>query len=58
MPFIVGGTAAAAVLMNLIRLLDDHYAANPSPPRSVIFIVVLGVLCWSGDGHLSFPLWR
>ena len=30
MPFIVGGTAAAAILMNLIPLLDDRYAANPS----------------------------
>ena len=30
MPFIVGGTAAAAILMNLIPLLDDRYAATPS----------------------------
>ena len=44
MPFIVGGTAAAAVLMNLIPLLDDRYAANPSPATLVIFIVVLGLL--------------
>ena len=44
MPFIVGGTTAAAVLMNLIPLLDDRYAANPSPATLVIFIVVLGLL--------------
>ena len=44
MPFIVGGTAAAAVLMNLIPLLDDRYAATPSPATLVIFIVVLGLL--------------
>ena len=44
MPFIVGGTAAAAVLMNLIPLLDDRYAVNPSPATLVIFIVVLGLL--------------
>ena len=44
MPFIVGGTAAAAVLMNLIPLLDDRYAANPSPAILVLFIVVLGLL--------------
>ena len=44
MPFIIGGTAAAAVLMNLIPLLDDRYAANPSPATLVLFIVVLGLL--------------
>ena len=44
MPFIVGGTAAAAILMNLIPLLDDRYAANPAPGTLVLFIVVLGLL--------------
>ena len=44
MPFIVGGTAAAALLMNLIPLLDDRYAANPSTGTLVLFIVVLGLL--------------
>ena len=44
MPFIVGGTAAAAVLMNLIPLLDNRYAANPTPGTLVLFIVVLGLL--------------
>ncbi len=44
MPFIVGGTAAAAILMNLIPLLDDRYAANPSTGTLVLFIVVLGLL--------------
>ena len=48
MPFIVGGTAAAAVQMNLIPLLDDRYAANPSPATLVIFIVVLGLLLVMG----------
>lgn len=43
MPFIVGGTAAA-VLMNLIPLLDDRYAANPGTGTLVLFIVVLGLL--------------
>ena len=44
MPFIVGGTAAAAILMNLIPLLDDRYAVNPSTGTLVLFIVVLGLL--------------
>ena len=44
MPFIVGGTAAAAILMNLIPLLDDRYAANPGTGTLVLFIVVLGLL--------------
>ena len=44
MPFIVGGTATAAILMNLIPLLDDRYAANPSTGTLVLFIVVLGLL--------------
>ena len=41
MPFIVGGTALAAVLMNLIPLLDDRYAANPGTGTLVLFIIVL-----------------
>ena len=44
MPFIVGGTTAVAILMNLIPLLDDRYAANPSTGTLVLFIVVLGLL--------------
>ena len=44
MSFIVGGTAAAVILMNLIPLLDDRYAASPSTGTLVLFIVVLGLL--------------
>ena len=36
MPFIEGGTALAAILMNLIPLLDDRYAANPSTGTLVL----------------------
>ena len=53
MPFIVGGTAAAAVLMNLIPLLDDRYAANPAPGTLVLFIVVLGLLLVSMGTYRS-----
>ena len=44
MPFIVGGTATAAILMNLIPLLDDRYAVSPSTGTLVLFIIVLGLL--------------
>jgi len=53
MPFIVGGTAAAAILMNLIPLLDDHYAASPSTGTLVLFIIVLGLLLVSMGTYRS-----
>ena len=43
-PFILGGTAAAVVLMNLLPLLDNGYAAAQSPAALVGFVVVLGLL--------------
>ena len=53
MPFIVGGTAAAAILMNLIPLLDDRYAASPSTGILVLFIIVLGLLLVSMGTYRS-----
>ena len=53
MPFIVGGTALAAVLMNLIPLLDDRYAANPGTGTLVLFIIVLGLLLVSMGTYRS-----
>ena len=53
MPFIVGGTALAAVLMNLIPLLDDRYAANPGAGTLVLFIIVLGLLLVSMGTYRS-----
>ena len=44
MPFILGGTAAAAVLMNLLPLLDNRYAAAPSPVTLAGFVAVLALL--------------
>ncbi|MBR2131877.1 MAG: MFS transporter [Oscillospiraceae bacterium] len=43
-PFILTGTVVAAVLMNLLPLLDNSYAANPAPLKFVSFVVVLGLL--------------
>ena len=44
MPYILGGTAGAVVLMNLLPLLDNGYAAAPSPGKLAAFVVVLGLL--------------
>ena len=44
MPYILCGTAAAAVLMNLLPLLDNSYAAAPSLGKLVLFVTVLGAL--------------
>lgn len=44
MPFILGGTAAAVILMNLLPLLDNGYAASPSVFELASFVIVLGLL--------------
>ena len=44
MPFILAGTTIAVVLINLLPLLDNSYAAAASTGKMVGFIVVLGVL--------------
>ena len=43
-PYVLGGTAAAVVLMNLLPLLDNGYAAAASPLGLGGFVVVLGLL--------------
>lgn len=44
MPFVLCGTCAAVLLMNLLPVLDDAYFAAPSVGRQVGFILVLGLL--------------
>ena len=44
MPYIIGGTAAAVVLMNLLPVLDNAYAASPSPLIFGLFIAALALL--------------
>lgn len=44
MPFILFGTAASVLLMTLIPLMDNLYAASPQNVYLIIFIVVLGLL--------------
>ena len=43
-PFILAGTAAAVVLMNLLPILDNSYAAEAAPFKLASFVVVLGLL--------------
>ena len=44
MPFILAGTVGAVVLMQLLPLLDDSYAAAPAPWKTAAFVGVLGAL--------------
>ena len=43
-PFILGGTGAAVVLMNLLPILDNGYARQAAPFKLVSFVIVLGLL--------------
>lgn len=44
MPFILGGTAAAVILMNLLPLFDNGYADGASTGKLAMFVVTLGLL--------------
>ena len=44
MPFILAGTTIAVVLINLLPLLDNSYAAAASTGKMAAFIVILGLL--------------
>ena len=53
MPFIVGGTAAAVILLNLISGIDNSYYAAASTGKMIAFIVVLGLLLISMGTYRS-----
>ena len=44
MPYILFGTGCAVLLMNLLPLIDNSYAAAPSSFKTVSFVIVLGLL--------------
>ena len=44
MPFVLFGTGCAVILMNILPILDNSYAASPSPFKMISFVVVLGLL--------------
>ena len=43
-PYILGGTAAAVVLMNLLPMLDNSYFHAAAPFKLVSFVIALGLL--------------
>ena len=43
-PYIIGGTAAAVILMNLLPVLDKSYSQEAAAYKLVSFIIVLGLL--------------
>ena len=44
MPYILFGTGCAVILMNVLPLLDNSYAAEPSGMKLTGFIAVLGLI--------------
>ena len=44
MPFILAGTAVAVILVNILPILDNSYAAEATPFKFVSFVIVLGML--------------
>ncbi|MBR3179226.1 MAG: MFS transporter [Clostridia bacterium] len=44
MPYILFGTGCAIILLNLLPILDNSYAASASPFKMISFVVVLGLL--------------
>ena len=44
MPFILFGTGIAIILMNILPIIDNSYAAAPTGFKTVSFIIVLGLL--------------
>ncbi len=44
MPFILFGTGCAVILMNILPMLDNSYAAAPSGFKTASFVIVLGLL--------------
>ena len=43
-PYIMAGTACAAILMNLLPILDNSYSQAAAPFKLVSFVIVLGLL--------------
>ena len=52
-PYIIGGTAGAVVLMNLLPILDNSYSQEAAPFKLVSFVIVLGLLLVSMGTYRS-----
>ncbi len=44
MPYILGGTAAAVIMLNILPVLDNGYYAAPGTGKMTSFIIILGLL--------------
>jgi len=44
MPFILFGTGAAIILMNILPIIDNSYYSDPTGLKTASFIIVLGLL--------------
>lgn len=52
-PYILGGTLAAVILLNILPLLDNSYYAAASAGKMIAFVVVLGLLLISMGTYRS-----
>ena len=52
-PYIIGGTAGAIILMNILPILDNGYFDNPTKGKLIAFVIVLGVLLISMGTYRS-----
>ena len=52
-PFILAGTSLAVILMNLLPILDNSYAAEAAPFKFASFVIVLGLLLISMGTYRS-----
>ena len=52
-PYILVGTVCAVVLMNVLPILDNSYAADPAPWKQAVFVVILGLLLVSMGTYRS-----
>ena len=44
MPFVLFGTGCAVILLNILPLIDNSYANDPTPLKMASFVIVLGLL--------------
>ena len=52
-PYILGGTLAAVILLNILPLLDNSYYAAASAGKMIAFIIILGLLLISMGTYRS-----
>ena len=53
MPYILFGTGLAIILINILPLIDNSYANDPSPFKMASFVIVLGLLLVSMGTYRS-----